>query len=214
VIEACEKIGIKARLNSDFFSHITRNVTVDQVLGLNIISFNYVNQSELDLFVKRFFDLVLSLFLIILLSPLMIIIAIFLYAQDGRPVLYPWRVMGKNRNPIKSWKFRTMVRNADDLKTQLMTNNEMNGPIFKMTKDPRILPIGHFLRKHSLDELPQLFSVVKGDLSLVGPRPPLQSEFKEFDLWHRRKLSVKPGLTCLWQVNGRTEINDFNEPAP
>ena len=213
IIEACEKIGIKARFNSDFFSHITRNLTVDQVLGLNIISFNYVNQSEFELLVKRLFDLILSIFSIILLSPLMMIIAIIIYARDGRPVLYQWQIMGKDRIPIKSWKFRTMLKNADDLKKKLKDNNEMNGPMFKMTNDPRILPTGYFLRKYSFDELPQLFSVLKGDISLVGPRPPLQSEYKEFDLWHRRKLSVKPGMTCLWQISGRNNINDFNEWA-
>ena len=121
--------------------------------------------------------------------------------------------MGKNRRPITSWKFRTMVKNADEVKEKLKKNNEMNGPVFKMTNDPRILPFGRFLRRFSLDELPQLFSVLKGDLSLVGPRPPLQSEFKEFNLWHRRKLTVKPGLTCLWQTNGRNEIRNFDEWA-
>jgi lipopolysaccharide/colanic/teichoic acid biosynthesis glycosyltransferase len=115
--------------------------------------------------------------------------------------------------PIVSWKFRTMVKNADELKKTLMHNNEMTGPMFKLTNDPRILPVGHFLRKYSLDELPQLFSVLKGDLSLVGPRPPLQTEFKEFDLWHRRKLSVKPGLTCLWQISGRNKISNFDDWA-
>lgn len=121
--------------------------------------------------------------------------------------------MGQNRKPIISWKFRTMVRNADELKAKLVAHNEMKGPMFKMTNDPRIIPVGRILRKYSLDELPQLFSVIKGDLSLVGPRPPLQSEFREFDLWHRRKLSVKPGITCLWQVSGRNDIDSFDEWA-
>ena len=106
-----------------------------------------------------------------------------------------------------------MVKNADEIKKELINQNEMNGPVFKITDDPRILKIGKFLRKYSLDELPQLFSVLKGDMSLVGPRPPLQYEFNEFDDWHRRKCSVKPGITCLWQISGRNNIVNFDDWA-
>jgi exopolysaccharide biosynthesis polyprenyl glycosylphosphotransferase len=213
VLEICESVGIPVRLNSDFFGKITKDVRVDNLYGLNIISFGYTKQKEWQLFIKRLMDIIVSAVALILLSPIMLIIALLIYLQDGRPILYSWHVVGYNRKPIKSWKFRTMVRNADEIKKQLMKNNEMSGPVFKLTNDPRILPVGKFLRKYSLDELPQLFSVLKGDLSLVGPRPPLQYEFNEFDLWHRRKLSVKPGLTCLWQVSGRSKITDFNEWA-
>ena len=104
-----------------------------------------------------------------------------------------------------------MVTNADALKMQLMELNEMEGPAFKMREDPRITGIGKWLRKFSLDELPQLFSVLKGDMSLVGPRPPLVTEIDKFDSWQRRKLSVKPGMTCLWQVRGRNQISDFDD---
>jgi lipopolysaccharide/colanic/teichoic acid biosynthesis glycosyltransferase len=104
-----------------------------------------------------------------------------------------------------------MVANADKLKQELLSKNEMTGVAFKMKDDPRITKVGGFLRKYSLDELPQLFSVLKGDMSLVGPRPPLVTEVMEYDYWHRRKLSVKPGLTCLWQVNGRNAITDFDD---
>jgi lipopolysaccharide/colanic/teichoic acid biosynthesis glycosyltransferase len=104
-----------------------------------------------------------------------------------------------------------MIPNADYLKTDLLGSNEMSGPVFKMTDDPRITKVGKYLRKYSLDELPQLWSVFKGDMSLVGPHPPLQSEWPQFKEWHKRKLSVTPGLTCLWQVNGRNEIYKFDE---
>lgn len=213
VLELCEKVGIQVRLNSDFFGHLTKKVRIDKVYDLNIISFNFTSQSEIQLILKRLFDIFTSLVLIIILSPILILISIIIIIQDGRPVLYQWKIMGYNRKPLTSWKFRTMVRNADEIKKELMKNNEMRGPVFKLTNDPRILPIGRVLRKYSLDELPQLFSVLKGDLSLVGPRPPLQYEFNEFDLWHRRKLSVKPGLTCLWQVSGRSEITNFDDWA-
>jgi lipopolysaccharide/colanic/teichoic acid biosynthesis glycosyltransferase len=106
-----------------------------------------------------------------------------------------------------------MVKDADKIKQNLIDKNEMDGPVFKIKDDPRILKFGKWLRKLSIDETPQLFSVLKGDMSLVGPRPPLQYEFKEFYSWHRRKLSVKPGLTCLWQISGRNNINNFNDWA-
>ena len=211
LLECCEIMGVSVHLNSDFFGHITKNVKVDNILGLNLISFSMTHQPEWKLTIKRLIDIVGSLFALILLSPLLIVIAVTIYVQDGFPILYDWRIMGYNRRPIKSWKFRTMVRDADAIKKKLAEQNEMSGPVFKLTNDPRILPIGHFLRRFSFDELPQLYSVLKGDLSLVGPRPPLQYEFKDFELWHRRKLSVKPGLTCLWQISGRNEISDFDE---
>jgi len=213
ILDICERVGINVRLVSDFFGHMLRYVTVDNVFGLNIISHTSSHRKPFELLLKRGLDVVVSLIGLIILLPIFIAIALVIYFHDGRPILYEWNVMGKNRRPIKSWKFRTMVKNADELKEKLMDKNEMSGPVFKVSNDPRITPSGHFLRKYSLDELPQLFSVLKGDLSLVGPRPPLQSEFKEFDLWHRRKLSVKPGLTCLWQVNGRNDIVDFDEWA-
>jgi lipopolysaccharide/colanic/teichoic acid biosynthesis glycosyltransferase len=206
-------MGVYVRLNSDFFGKITKNVKVENVLGLTIISFYPTKQSEWELIIKRFIDLIGSLLLIIILIPVFLVIMTIIYIQDGFPVFYKWKIVGHKRMPIVSWKFRTMVKNADELKKTLMHNNEMTGPMFKLTNDPRILPVGHFLRKYSLDELPQLFSVLKGDLSLVGPRPPLQTEFKEFDLWHRRKLSVKPGLTCLWQISGRNKISNFDDWA-
>jgi lipopolysaccharide/colanic/teichoic acid biosynthesis glycosyltransferase len=141
----------------------------------------------------------------------MLIAAIGIWLTEGRPILYQWNVMGLNKQPIKSWKFRTMVKNADELKKDLLDKNEMNGPVFKIKNDPRIFPFGRWLRKYSIDETPQLFSVLKGDLSLVGPRPAGPNELKRYESWHRRKLSVKPGLTCLWQISGRNDINDFDE---
>jgi lipopolysaccharide/colanic/teichoic acid biosynthesis glycosyltransferase len=106
-----------------------------------------------------------------------------------------------------------MVPNAEQLKIQLLQHNEMQGPVFKMQSDPRVMPLGRFLRKYSIDELPQLYSVLKGDMSLVGPRPPAKQEADQFEFWQRRKLSVKPGITCFWQVNGRNEIASFDEWA-
>lgn len=213
VLDRCELAGVPVRLISDLFGSRSSNIHIDNVYGFTVISLYLAERAEWELAVKRLMDICLSLVGIIILLPVYAAIALVIIAQDGRPVLYRWKVVGLHRKPITSWKFRTMVRDADQLKQQLMSRNEMTGPVFKITDDPRIIPVGRFLRKYSLDELPQLFSVLIGDLSLVGPRPPLQSEFREFDLWHRRKLSVKPGLTCLWQISGRNEIDDFDQWA-
>jgi lipopolysaccharide/colanic/teichoic acid biosynthesis glycosyltransferase len=119
--------------------------------------------------------------------------------------------VGINKKRFTGFKFRTMIVGADRMKELLLDKNEMQKVVFKMKNDPRVTPIGRILRKFSLDELPQLWSVLKGDMSVVGPRPPLVSELDKFESWHRRKLSVKPGLTCLWQISGRSEIQNFDE---
>lgn len=168
-------------------------------------------QQPWALFIKRAVDIVIGTLLLVLVSPILAVCALSILISDGMPVLYDWNVVGKDGRRFRSWKFRTMVRNADRLKQDLQKFNEMQGPVFKMRDDPRIIPAGRFLRKYSLDELPQLWSVVKGDMSLVGPRPPLVSEYEKFKPWQKRKLSVVPGLTCLWQVQGRADINDFDD---
>jgi len=128
-------------------------------------------------------------------------------------VLYEFRVLGRRARPIVAYKFRTMVANADQLKVSLLRHNEMRGPAFKMREDPRVTPIGRWLRKYSLDELPQLWSVLVGDMSLVGPRPPFAEEFADYKPWQWGKLAVTPGITCIWQVSGRSDIADFDEWA-
>jgi lipopolysaccharide/colanic/teichoic acid biosynthesis glycosyltransferase len=163
------------------------------------------------LIAKRLIDVLTSVALLVGLSPLLVIIAVLIRLTSEGPVFYRWRVVGQHGRPFTGFKFRTMVVNADALKAKLMAVNEMSGPVFKMEHDPRITPIGRVLRKFSLDELPQLWSVLRGDMSLVGPRPPLQTEWANFESWQLRKLSVKPGITCLWQVKGRNRIRDFDD---
>ncbi len=164
-----------------------------------------------QLAVKRAMDVCVSLAALILLSPLLLLIAIAIKLFSPGPVLYPWRVVGQGGRPFTGYKFRTMVTDADRRKAELLAQNEMQGPVFKIKYDPRITPVGRVLRKFSLDELPQLWSVLKGDMSLVGPRPPLQSEYAQFTEYQKQKLAVKPGITCLWQIHGRNEIRDFDE---
>jgi len=122
-------------------------------------------------------------------------------------------VLGENGRPFVGFKFRTMVRDADALKADLIHLNERSGPVFKIAQDPRVTPLGRWLRKYSVDELPQLWSVLAGDMSLVGPRPVFPSEYQEFQLWQMRKLSVKPGITCIWQLDGRQHVSDFSDWA-
>ncbi len=156
---------------------------------------------------KKFLDVVASLILIILLSPVFIITALFIYIEDPGPVFYIAPRVGKDGKHFGFIKFRSMVMNADKIKDQLLDKNESKaGVIFKMKKDPRVTKTGRFIRRFSIDELPQLFNVLKGDMSLVGPRPPLPREVAEYTLLDRKRLHVMPGITCLWQVKGRSDI--------
>jgi exopolysaccharide biosynthesis polyprenyl glycosylphosphotransferase len=186
----------------------------EEYLGAPAALFSDVDWSPAYRLAKRGMDVAVSGALLVLLAPVLaaIALAIRLASPDG-PVLYRWRVLGRNRRPVESYKFRTMVADADRQKPGLAAANQMRGPVFKMRADPRVTPLGRWLRRASLDELPQLWSVLKGDLSLVGPRPPFPAEAARYEFWQRRKLAVKPGITCLWQVNGRGEIADFDHWA-
>lgn len=156
---------------------------------------------------KKFLDVVASLILIILLSPLFLVTAISIYIEDPGPVFYIAPRVGKDGRHFGFIKFRSMVMNADKIKDQLLEQNESKaGVIFKMKRDPRVTRTGRFIRRFSIDELPQLFNVLKGDMSLVGPRPPLPREVAEYTLLDRKRLHVMPGITCLWQVKGRSDI--------
>jgi lipopolysaccharide/colanic/teichoic acid biosynthesis glycosyltransferase len=168
-------------------------------------------RSRTQTVLKRAFDLLTSACLLLVLSPLFLIIAIAVKLSSRGPVFYRWKVVGRGGRPFTGYKFRSMVNNADSLRAELLVRNEMTGPVFKVTDDPRITEVGRWLRKYSLDELPQLYSVFKGEMSLVGPRPPLVTEYEQFSDFQRQKLAVKPGITCLWQVNGRNQIHDFDE---
>jgi lipopolysaccharide/colanic/teichoic acid biosynthesis glycosyltransferase len=150
--------------------------------------------------------------LIILFSWLFALVALVIKLTSPGPVLFRQQRSGLNGRPFTIYKFRTMVTDAEQRKHELAAMNEMSGPVFKMTQDPRVTPIGRILRKFSLDEFPQLFNVLRGEMSLVGPRPLPVDEVKQFnDLAHRRRLSVKPGLTCLWQISGRNNVKDFKD---
>src|SRR6202045_671475 len=159
------------------------------------------------LLVKRILDIIISSGCIVFFLPLLLITAVLIKLTSAGPVFFIQKRVGLNKRVIKVWKFRTMVANAAQRQQALEHLNEVTGPVFKIMNDPRVTRLGKFLRKTSVDELPQLFNVLKGDMSLVGPRPLPVRDYEGFsEDWHRRRFSVRPGITCLWQVNGRTSI--------
>ena len=160
--------------------------------------------------IKRIIDIVASFTGLIVLSPLMLVVSILIKLESKGEVIFKQKRVGLNGKEFYMYKFRSMVINAEELKAELESQNEMSGPMFKMKDDPRITRIGKFIRKTSIDELPQLINVIKGDMSLVGPRPSLPKEVEKFEQWMRERLEVKPGLTCIWQISGRNNI-DFED---
>jgi lipopolysaccharide/colanic/teichoic acid biosynthesis glycosyltransferase len=160
---------------------------------------------------KRILDVFGATALLISLSPLLFTLAILVKISSPGPIFYRWKIAGKRGRPLVSYKFRSMYADADQVKANLVHLNEMRGPAFKITSDPRVTPLGRWIRRHSLDELPQLYSVLRGEMSLVGPRPPLVSEYELFTPFQKQKTFVLPGLTCLWQVSGRNEISDYDD---
>ncbi len=169
-----------------------------------------VNERPFYHVVKRLFDIVASACGLILLSPLFLFLVIKIRSEDGGPAFYSQERIGKDEKPFKMWKFRSMVVDADKMLDKLEDQNEIDGAMFKIKDDPRVTKIGHVIRKYSLDELPQLWNVLIGDMSLVGPRPPLPSEVEEYTDYDKQRLTVMPGCTGLWQVTKRNEA-DFDE---
>jgi exopolysaccharide biosynthesis polyprenyl glycosylphosphotransferase len=212
VIRACELEGIEVWLIADFFSTQISRTSLDELVGRPLLIFRTTPEASWHNLAKQLLDFFGALLLLVFLSPLFLAIAIAIKFASPGPVFFQQKRSGLNGSPFTLYKFRTMVTNAEQFKQELEAMNEMSGPVFKITNDPRVTPIGKFLRKYSLDELPQLFNVLRLEMSLVGPRPLPVDEVKRFDnLAHRRRLSVKPGLTCLWQISGRNQITDFKD---
>lgn len=159
---------------------------------------------------KRTLDIIASTLGLIILSPILLVVAILIKLESKGPAIFSQKRIGLNKKEFKMYKFRSMVQNAEELKEKLAKENEMSGPMFKMKNDPRVTKVGRFIRKTSIDELPQLINVLKGEMSLVGPRPSLPKEVSKFEPWMLKRLSVKPGLTCYWQVSGRSNIDFEN----
>jgi len=208
ITETCAEQGVIVRVLADFFFSQLANARVEYFEGSSILTIYTGTMGGLPLLFKRLIDIVLSLILLILLAPLFLAVAIFIKLSSPGPVFFVQDRLGLNKRIFKLYKFRTMVQGAEKMQQELEELNEADGPVFKIKKDPRITREGQFLRKTSIDELPQLLNVLKGDMSLVGPRPLPIRDYKGFaERWFNRRFSVRPGMTCIWQVDGRSDLS-------
>jgi exopolysaccharide biosynthesis polyprenyl glycosylphosphotransferase len=203
----CEQHGLIMRINGDIFGLKSSRSNLDEFDGDHYVATYTGKRDWWPLVVKRIFDIVGSLLLLFVLSPLLAVVTILVKLSSPGPALFRQERMALNKRKFRIFKFRTMVANAEEMMAALEGKNEVSGPVFKIKQDPRITPVGKVLRRTSIDELPQLFNVLKGDMSLVGPRPLPVRDYEGFsEDWHRRRFSVRPGITCLWQVNGRSSL--------
>ncbi|MEZ4527998.1 MAG: sugar transferase [Desulfobacterales bacterium] len=212
IIKVCTTQGIRTRMINDLFDfQISTPGISEEDRSASFIDYDVINRSALQHDLKRIFDILVSLAALLLLAPVFLIVALLIYFDDGLPIFFAQERIGLNKRRFRMFKFRTMVRDAEKLQAQLETLNEVRGAAFKITNDPRILKSGTFLRKSSLDEIPQFANVLLGTMSIIGPRPLPIRDFEQFyKNTHRRRFSVKPGITGLWQISGRSET-DFEE---
>lgn len=207
IVQHARDLGIVVRLMPDFTDGtLLRNLHVEEFEDEYVVTL-FREQMLLQLLLKRLIDASLSIAVLIILFPVMLVVSILIKLTSPGPVLFVQNRVGMNQRQFKLYKFRSMVVDAEARKFALEQMNERDGPVFKMEKDPRTTPIGRFLRRTSIDELPQLFNVLSGEMSLVGPRPPLPEEVKRYQWLFRKRLSVKPGITCIWQISGRNNVS-------
>ncbi len=208
VAALCDQHGITARFGSDIFNLKVAHSYADDLDANSHITTFSGRPKGWPILVKRALDIAVSLALLILFAPLLLVVALLIPLTSKGPALFRQERVGLNKRRFLIYKFRTMVPNADKMLADLERFNEVSGPVFKIKNDPRVTPLGRFLRRTSIDELPQLFNVLKGDMSMVGPRPLPVRDYQGFNEdWQRRRLSVRPGITCLWQVNGRSSVS-------
>ena len=205
-IRLCEEQGISARVCVDFFVQNLGKMTVDDSLDMPMLSFVTTPSDAVALAMKRAIDVVVSAIALMVLAPVFLAVSMAIMVDSPGPILFRQRRVGMNGRQFCFYKFRSMHEGAEECLGQLKAYNEAKGPVFKMRRDPRITRVGAFLRRTSIDELPQLWNVLLGEMSIVGPRPPLPAEVNQYESRHRRRLSMKPGITCLWQVSGRSNI--------
>ena len=202
----CEEVGITVHLRTDFVRTLFARLYATEIDGTPMLTVSPTPRDAVALLVKRVIDVVGSAASLFALSPVLIGTVLAIKLTSPGPIFFPQRRSGLHGRVFTMYKFRSMYRDAEARKHELATMNEVDGPVFKIRRDPRITPVGRWIRKFSIDELPQLWNVLRGDMSLVGPRPPLPKEVEQYERWQRRRLSMKPGITCLWQVSGRNHI--------
>ena len=207
----CEVEGIKVSVAIDLFEHHLSKAKYSYLDTLPLLTFDSTPDELIQLLIKRLFDFFSSIIAILILSPVFLITAMIIKVSSKGPIFFRQQRCSLSGRRFTLYKFRTMVVDAELKLEELLAYNEMQGPVFKMENDPRLTKAGKFLRKFSIDELPQFWNVFRGDMSLVGPRPSLPAEVDKYEPWQRRRLSMRPGITCLWQARGRNKINDFDE---
>lgn len=200
LVETCAEIGVTVRVQMSLQQNPKSIANITHLEHIPFVTFKNTPQNSAAVAWKSFTEFWISFLILFILSPLMLLIAIMIKVTSKGPLIFRQERVGLRGRKFHMYKFRTMVFNAEQLKAQLEAMNESDGPTFKIKKDPRITFVGGILRKTGLDELPQLFNVLKGEMSLIGPRPPLPSEVEKYERWHLRRLSVKPGITCTWQI--------------
>lgn len=203
----CEQNGILVRFDGDIFGLKRARSRIEEMGGQSYVTSSTTVREWWPLTIKRTLDIVFSILLLVLFSPVLLAAAVSIYCTSDGPLFFQQERVGLNKRRFRMYKFRTMVLHAEQMMARLERLNEVSGPVFKIKNDPRITPVGKFLRRASIDELPQLLNVLKGDMSLVGPRPLPVRDYEGFNEdWQRRRFSVRPGITCLWQVAGRSSI--------
>ena len=202
----CEAVGVPATLATDFFDLEIASGVPKELDGFTYLTFETGRLKDTELIVKRMIDITVSLVVLLLCLPCFALIACAIKMDSEGPIFFRQMRCGKNGRKFTLYKFRSMVLDAERRLDELRSRNEMTGPVFKMTNDPRLTRVGRILRKTSLDEFPQFWNVLVGNMSLVGPRPPIPKEVEQYEPWQRRRLSMKPGITCIWQVSGRNKI--------
>jgi len=204
---ACEEEGVKTRVLLSFFPHVMSTIYLERLRDMPLLTFSTTPENEFLLLLKRVVDLVMALTFLVVLSPVFVVLALAIRLTSRGSILYRQTRCGLGGRKFTVYKFRSMWPDADLRLPDLIPLNELDGPAFKMRDDPRCTPVGRLMRKFSLDELPQLINILKGDMSFVGPRPPLPEEVARYERWQRRRLRMKPGLTCLWALEGRNKLN-------
>ncbi len=212
VMAQCERENVRGRIVPDLFQITLNRMQVEEIAGVPMIGMKEVGISGLNQFIKRAIDVFFAALALVLSAPLMALVALMIKMESPGPVLFRQERVGKNGRHFIFYKFRSMIEGAERQQEHLKELNEADGPLFKIKDDPRMTRLGKWLRRYSLDELPQFYNVLHGDMSLIGPRPPIPAEVAQYEEWHKRRLDIAPGITGLWQVSGRSELT-FDEMA-